>query len=161
MAKTLRVGMIGYGFMGKAHSNAWRQAPYFFPLKAKTELHTICGRNAAGVQAARAQLGWQFAATDWREVVESDADIAKALGEICGARQSADSKVGIGKAHLRWAIRRNRFERQENCCETRRPRARQAAHYPCGNWPGPGEFSLSTNDRDRQCHRHLRARTSR
>src|SRR5437762_2867343 len=71
MAKTLRVGMIGYGFMGKAHSNAWRQAPYFFPLKAKIELHTICGRHAAGVQAARGQLGWQFAATDWREVVES------------------------------------------------------------------------------------------
>jgi predicted dehydrogenase len=71
MAKTLRVGMIGYGFMGKAHSNAWRQAPYFFSLKARTELHTICGRNPAGVQAARAKLGWQFASTDWRELVES------------------------------------------------------------------------------------------
>jgi predicted dehydrogenase len=71
MAKTLRVGLIGYGFMGKAHSNAWRQAPYFFPLKARTEMHTICGRTANAVQAARAQLGWQFAATDWREVVES------------------------------------------------------------------------------------------
>jgi predicted dehydrogenase len=71
MAKTLRVGMVGYGFMGKAHSNAWRQAPYFFPLKAKLELHTLCGRNPAGVQAARAQLGWQYAATDWREMVES------------------------------------------------------------------------------------------
>ena len=71
MAKTLRVGMIGYGFMGKAHSNAWRQAPCFFPLKAKLELHTLCGRDHARVQAARAQLGWQYAATDWREVVES------------------------------------------------------------------------------------------
>jgi predicted dehydrogenase len=63
--------MIGCGFMGKAHSNAWRQAPFFFPLKAKIELQTVCGRNAAGVQAARARLGWQYAATDWREVVES------------------------------------------------------------------------------------------
>ncbi len=71
MAKTLRVGLIGYGFMGKAHSNAWRQAPHFFPLKARIELHTICGRNSAAVQSARAQMGWQFAATDWREVVES------------------------------------------------------------------------------------------
>jgi predicted dehydrogenase len=71
MAKTLRVGMIGYGFMGKAHSNAWRQAPHFFPLKARVEMHTICGRNAAGVQAARVQFGWQNAATDWRDVVES------------------------------------------------------------------------------------------
>jgi len=71
MAKTFRVGLIGYKFMGRAHSNAWRQAPKFFNLKGNVELHTICGRDAAGVQAARAQLGWQYSATDWREVVES------------------------------------------------------------------------------------------
>jgi predicted dehydrogenase len=71
MAKTLRVGLIGYRFMGRAHSNAWRQAPKFFKLKANVEMHTICGRDAAGVQAARAQLGWQQATTDWREIVES------------------------------------------------------------------------------------------
>ncbi len=47
MAKrTLNVGMIGYNFMGKAHSNAWRQAPRFFDLPADVHLHTICGRNA-------------------------------------------------------------------------------------------------------------------
>ena len=71
MARTLRVGMIGYGFMGKAHSNAWRQVSHFFPLKAKVEMHTICGRDRAHVEAARGQLGWQLAATDWREVIES------------------------------------------------------------------------------------------
>ena len=71
MAKTLRVGLIGHRFMGRAHSNAWRQAPRFFNLKANVELHTICGRNTAGVQMARAQLGWQHATTDWREIVES------------------------------------------------------------------------------------------
>ena len=71
MAKTLRVGLIGYRFMGRAHSNAWRQAPKFFNLKANIEMHTICGRDPAGVSAARAQLGWQHTATDWREVVES------------------------------------------------------------------------------------------
>src|SRR5271170_4595089 len=71
MAKTLRVGMIGYGFMGKAHSNAWRQAPRFFPLKAEIEMHTICGRNAGAVEDARAKFGWARAATDWREVVAS------------------------------------------------------------------------------------------
>ena len=63
--------MIGYRFMGRAHSNAWRQAPRFFPLKGHVEMHTICGRNAALVQAARAQLGWQHASTDWREIIES------------------------------------------------------------------------------------------
>jgi len=71
MARTLRIGMIGYGFMGKAHSNAWRQAPYFFPLKARIEMHTVCGRDRARVESARGQLGWQYASTDWREVVES------------------------------------------------------------------------------------------
>jgi predicted dehydrogenase len=68
--------MIGYRFMGKAHSNAWRQAPHFFPLKADVELHTICGRDAANVEAARKQFGWQNASTDWRAVVNSpDIDI--------------------------------------------------------------------------------------
>jgi predicted dehydrogenase len=57
--------------MGKAHSNAYRQAPRFFPLKGSVEMHTICGRNRANVESARAQLGWEIASTDWREVVES------------------------------------------------------------------------------------------
>ena len=71
MARTFRVGLIGYRFMGRAHSNAWRQAPKFFKLKANVEMHTICGRDAAAVQAARPQLGWQHAVTGWREIVES------------------------------------------------------------------------------------------
>jgi predicted dehydrogenase len=76
MHKTLRVGMIGYRFMGKAHSNAWRQAPHFFPLKANIEMQTICGRDASGVEDARRQLGWKQASTDWKAVVNSrDIDI--------------------------------------------------------------------------------------
>src|ERR1051325_2277622 len=71
MAKVLRIGMIGYGFMGKAHSNAWRQSPRFYPLKANLEMRTICGRDRARVESARGQLGWQYAATDWEEVIES------------------------------------------------------------------------------------------
>ena len=71
MPKTLRVGMVGYRFMGKAHSNAWRQAPHFFPLKARVEMHTICGRDVRGVESARDQLGWKNASTDWRALVES------------------------------------------------------------------------------------------
>ena len=69
--KTLRVGMIGYRFMGKAHSNAWRQAPRFFPLEADHEMHTICGRNPEGVAAASRELGWKNASTDWKEVIEN------------------------------------------------------------------------------------------
>ena len=70
MTKTLRVGMIGYRFMGKAHSNAWRQVNRFFPeLPARVELDTICGRNTTEVLRAREAFGWQRAETDWRAVV--------------------------------------------------------------------------------------------
>jgi predicted dehydrogenase len=67
--RTIRVGLIGYGFMGKAHSNAWRQAPCFFDLPATVELSTICGRNARAVKHAAAALGWKKSAADWRAVV--------------------------------------------------------------------------------------------
>jgi predicted dehydrogenase len=66
--------MIGYNFMGKAHSNAWRQVNKFFPeTPAQVQLHTICGRNKEAVERARAVLGWHMSATDWREVVEDPA----------------------------------------------------------------------------------------
>ena len=52
--RTLGIGLIGYDFMGRAHSNAWRQAPRFFDLPAEIELKTICGRNRAAVTAAEA-----------------------------------------------------------------------------------------------------------
>lgn len=62
--------MIGYRFMGKAHSNAWRQVNRFFPeLPARVELDTICGRNSAEVLRAREAFGWQRAESDWRNVV--------------------------------------------------------------------------------------------
>lgn len=76
MAKKLRVGMIGYRFMGKAHSNAWRQAPRYFLLEAEIEMHTICGRDPKGVEEARKQFGFQNASTDWKSLVTSpDIDI--------------------------------------------------------------------------------------
>lgn len=70
MKKSLNVGLIGYNFMGKAHSNAWRQVNRFFDLPAEVRLHTVCGRNKAGVAEAAAKLGWQNTSTDWRAVVE-------------------------------------------------------------------------------------------
>ncbi len=74
--KTLNIGLIGYLFMGKAHSNGWRQAPRFFDMKHDVRLHTICGRNAAAVKKAGKQYGWDHTATDWREVVANpDIDV--------------------------------------------------------------------------------------
>jgi len=71
---TLRVALIGYGFMGKAHSNAWRQAPRFFELPAEVIMSTLCGRDARAVQKAANEFGWEKTATDWRAVVD-DPDI--------------------------------------------------------------------------------------
>ena len=47
MAKELRIAMIGYGFMGKTHSNAYRKANYFFPSEYRPVLQVLCARDAA------------------------------------------------------------------------------------------------------------------
>jgi predicted dehydrogenase len=67
--QTLNIAMIGYKFMGKAHSNAWRQADKYFKLKAKPRLKLLCGRDEVAVRNAADQLGWDDYCTDWREVV--------------------------------------------------------------------------------------------
>ncbi len=72
MAKSeLNVGLIGYQFMGKAHSNAYRQVNRFFDLPVEVKMHTICGRSAEPLEKARQTLGWENAETDWRKVVEN------------------------------------------------------------------------------------------
>ena len=71
--KSLNVGMIGYKFMGRAHSNAWRQVDKFFPVPATPVLHTICGRDKKKVAEAAGKLGWQKFTTRWQEVVADPA----------------------------------------------------------------------------------------
>ena len=67
--REVNVALVGYAFMGRAHSNAWRQVSRFFSPKLTPRLKVICGRNATGVMKAAAQLGWDEWSTDWREVV--------------------------------------------------------------------------------------------
>lgn len=69
--KKLNIGMVGYKFMGRTHSNAWRQAARFFDVPYEPVLHTLCGRNAEGVKAAAEQLGWTRTCHDWRELVNN------------------------------------------------------------------------------------------
>lgn len=69
---SLRVAMIGYGFMGAAHSVGWRQAPRVFDLPDAVEMTVVVGRNAEAVADAAARWGWQESATDWREVIARD-----------------------------------------------------------------------------------------
>ncbi|AIQ35624.1 dehydrogenase [Paenibacillus sp. FSL R5-0345] len=67
--KQLRIGMIGYKFMGKAHSNAYRSLPMFFPKALKPEMSVICGRNAEALEEAATQLGWSDCVTDWKDLI--------------------------------------------------------------------------------------------
>jgi len=69
--KQVNVGLIGYQFMGKAHSNAYRQVNHFFDLPVEVNMHTICGRNETALKAAAEQYGWKNTETDWRKVIEN------------------------------------------------------------------------------------------
>ncbi|MBQ9916325.1 MAG: Gfo/Idh/MocA family oxidoreductase [Microbacterium sp.] len=64
--------MIGYGFMGAAHSVGWRQAPHVFDLARPVEMTVVVGRNADAVASAAAKWGWAESATEWREVIARD-----------------------------------------------------------------------------------------
>ncbi|MGC4971967.1 Gfo/Idh/MocA family protein [Streptomyces sp. DT199] len=90
----LRVGMVGYAFMGAAHSQGWRTAGRVFDLPLDPVQAVICGRDAAGVRAAADRHGWASTETDWRALVERD-DID--LIDIC---TPGDSHAEIALAAL-------------------------------------------------------------
>ncbi len=72
----VRVGLVGCGFMGRAHSNAFRQAPVFFELSRAPALAAVCARGAGAAEKFAAQWGYESAETDWRRLIErSDIDL--------------------------------------------------------------------------------------
>jgi predicted dehydrogenase len=82
MKQSLRVAMIGYGFMGKVHSQAWRSVNRFFPDAPQVEMSVICGRSKKALEQAQKTFGWNDSETDWQEVIaRSDIDII----DICTA----------------------------------------------------------------------------
>ena len=70
--KTLNVGIIGYKFMGKAHSNAWIKAPRFFDLDVQPVMKVACGRHAEPLAEFARRWGWEQTCTDWKELVARD-----------------------------------------------------------------------------------------
>jgi predicted dehydrogenase len=72
MTPRIGIGLIGYAFMGAAHSHAFRTAPHFFDLPLVPDLTVIVGRDRARLQAAAAKLGWRETETDWRKVLQRD-----------------------------------------------------------------------------------------
>lgn len=79
-SRTLNIAMIGYGFMGRAHSNAFHQATKFVDLPFDLRLKTICGRNQANLDQMARKWGWEETTTNWEDVVNrKDIDVV----DIC------------------------------------------------------------------------------
>ncbi len=70
MSKPLNLGMIGYGFMGRAHSNAYRKVGNFFDLEYRPVLKAACARDAAKIKAFADKWGYESVETDWRKLVD-------------------------------------------------------------------------------------------
>ena len=96
--RKLNVAMVGYQFMGRAHSNAWRQVGRFFDLPFEPVLKVVCGRTESAVAEAAVKLGFEEHATSWADVVaRPDVDVV----DICTpgdshlpiALAAADGKV--------------------------------------------------------------------
>ncbi|WP_231263485.1 Gfo/Idh/MocA family protein [Nocardioides alpinus] len=91
----LAVGMVGYAFMGAAHSQAWRNAPRFFDLPLHPRMAALAGRDADRVSAAADRLGWDSTETSWQALVDRD-DID--LIDVC---TPGDTHAEIAIAALR------------------------------------------------------------
>ena len=70
--KPLRIGIVGYGFMGRTHSNAYAKVGHFFDLGHEIIMQAACARNEEKLQSFASQWGWQTIETDWRKLVERD-----------------------------------------------------------------------------------------
>jgi predicted dehydrogenase len=66
------VGLVGYGFMGRAHSLAWNTVASVFDVPLRPRLAAICGRDKTAAEAAAGRFGWAAAETDWRALIARD-----------------------------------------------------------------------------------------
>ena len=96
MQKPLHVGLIGYGFMGRTHSNAFRKVSNFFDLEYQPVLKAICARNADNATAFAKKWGYESVETDWHRLIErKDIDAI----DICTPNNShAEIAIAAAKA---------------------------------------------------------------
>ena len=72
MAKPLNIGLIGYGFMGRTHSNAYKRVNDFFDLQYRPTLKAVCGRDAEKVGEFASQWQYESVETDWKALINRD-----------------------------------------------------------------------------------------
>lgn len=96
MKKPLNIGLIGTGFMGRTHSNAYRKVGNFFDLKHQPVLKAVCARSADKVKAFADQWGYESTETDWRKIIErKDIDVV----DICTPNNShAEMAIAAAQA---------------------------------------------------------------
>jgi predicted dehydrogenase len=98
--RTLSVALIGTKFMGRAHSNAWRQAPRFLDLPADIRMAAICGRDRGATRRAAKTLGWEKSVDDWQAIM---ADPQIDIVDICTPNDS-HAEIAIAAARAGKAI---------------------------------------------------------
>lgn len=99
--KTLNVALIGYAFMGRAHSNAYRQVGPSLKPRLRPRMKVVVGRSEPGVKRAAAELGWEEWATDWRTVVNRpDIDLVDVVTPGDSHAEIAIAAARAGKAVL-------------------------------------------------------------
>jgi predicted dehydrogenase len=97
--KEVGVALIGHRFMGKAHSNAYRQVVPFMSPRLRPRMKVLCGRDARAVGQAARELGWEEAATDWRDVVKrKDIDLVDVATPGDSHAEIAIAAARAGKA---------------------------------------------------------------
>ncbi|MGH9404173.1 MAG: Gfo/Idh/MocA family protein [Terriglobia bacterium] len=97
----LNIGIVGYGFMGRAHSNAFRKAPNFFDVPYEPALKAVCGRNRPRAETFRQTWGYESVETDWRRLVErKDIDVVDIASPNDTHAEVAIAAAQAGKAVL-------------------------------------------------------------
>jgi len=103
MTKKLNIGLIGYGFMGRTHSNAYQKVKHFFDIPYDPVLQVVCGLDEAEAKAFAERWGYKSHTTDWHKVIE-DENID--MVEIC-VPNNLHAEIAIAAAKAGKAI----------CCE--------------------------------------------
>jgi len=98
MAKKINVGMVGYKFMGKAHSRAYRDMARFFRTKTVPVMKVICGRTEAAVSEACRRFGWEVYQISWEKLVQrEDLDLVDINTSNSTHREIAVAAAKAGK----------------------------------------------------------------
>ena len=153
--KNLNIGMVGYGFMGRAHSNAWRHVSNFFDTGYQPVLKAVAARDQAKAQAFADTWGYESVETDWRKLVaRKDIDaIDICIAERPPRRDRHRRGEGRQDDPLRKAARARRQGSAADGARGREGRRRQ--HGLVQLPPHPGRHPHQADRRSREARKDL------